>query len=108
MVEIFRRSVWAFFRVELEALENYEEYRTINIRAPRLSGRMNSDTSLNESETETKYLSPPSKTELRTLQKLYESAPLRQSKIKRRGSYETSTRIDNSSDTSSKKISHGL
>jgi hypothetical protein len=36
VVEIFRRGVWAFFRVELEALENYEEYQTIDIRAPKL------------------------------------------------------------------------
>eukprot|EP01124_Arcella_intermedia_P010506 TRINITY_DN17014_c0_g1_i1.p1 TRINITY_DN17014_c0_g1~~TRINITY_DN17014_c0_g1_i1.p1 ORF type:complete len:722 (-),score=93.53 TRINITY_DN17014_c0_g1_i1:72-2237(-) len=36
LVEIFRRSVWSFFRVELEALENYEEYRTIDIRVPKL------------------------------------------------------------------------
>ena len=30
-----RRSMWAFFRVELEALQNWEEYRTIDF-VPRL------------------------------------------------------------------------
>jgi len=35
VLEIIRRSVWAFFRVELEALQNWEEYRTIDF-VPRL------------------------------------------------------------------------
>jgi len=46
MTEIFRRSIWAFFRVELEALENYEEYRTINISAPKISKVNETDLSL--------------------------------------------------------------
>eukprot|EP01125_Pyxidicula_operculata_P014005 TRINITY_DN4646_c0_g1_i1.p1 TRINITY_DN4646_c0_g1~~TRINITY_DN4646_c0_g1_i1.p1 ORF type:complete len:738 (+),score=71.60 TRINITY_DN4646_c0_g1_i1:42-2255(+) len=36
ILEVCRRSMWAFFRVELEALENWEEYRTIYIPIPTL------------------------------------------------------------------------
>jgi len=35
-VELFRRSVWAFFRVENESLHNYENYRTIDLPVPPL------------------------------------------------------------------------
>jgi len=61
IVEVLRRGVWGWFRVELEALENYEEYRTIDIKAPRLvpkpnKNKSNSSNYLPESDNSGKFL----------------------------------------------------
>jgi len=36
-IEIFRRAMWAFFRVENEVVSNLENYRDYNFRVPNLS-----------------------------------------------------------------------
>jgi hypothetical protein len=52
-IEILRRSLWAYFRVELEALMNWEQYRTIDY-VPRLVAQSDNNNNKENKEKERK------------------------------------------------------